>query len=469
MSKSRAKIGRREFLRKTGQGVGVAGVGVMAARTAEAHKRVEPVDPRTPKVGRLLTASDTIGIGVIGVGGRGTVLMSDLLERQRGGQKLAVRCVSDVYERRKKDAQDLAENVAGATIDAYTDYAELLARDDVDGVVIATPDHWHAKNSIEALQAGKDVYCEKPMTYTIEEAVDVRNAVYVTGRVYQCGSQHCSEDRWWQVRRFIKEGGIGKVLWAQADRSRNSAGGPYDRGGEWNWTIDEDATDDPSAGEAYIDWKRWLGPARKRPFSKPRFFQFRKFWDYSGGVATDLLYHWLAPLTIALDARPPEQATGAGGIFIQHDDREVPDTFMMTLDYPDDYTIILTSSMANRQGNPVVIRGHRATIWEHEDDAVRITAEEEFKEWFKKRYGAEEIILEPKARLEHMENWLEAIRTRRDAHCNAETAYRAMAGVRMGIDSYRKEKVIFYDGAKERYTLRHPRPHRDSKHPAVES
>jgi predicted dehydrogenase len=293
----------------------------------------------------------------------------------------------------------------------------------------------------------------------------VRNKVYETGRIFQCGAQGCSDDFWWQARKFIKKGGIGKVLWVQADYSRNSAGGPDDRGGEWNWHIDDDASDNPNAGEAYIDWQQWLGPAPKRPFSKPRFFQFRKFWDYSGGIATDLLYHVLAPITIALDAKAPERATGSGGIFVQHDDREVPDTFMMTLDYPDDYTVVLTSSMANRQSAPKVIRGHKATI-RPADKGMEVTAEDEFKEWFKKEFGAEQIVVPDEPRLGHVEKWLECIRTRGEVHLDAETAYRAMAGIKMGVEAYRQDKVIFWDGDKECYVKKHPRPNRASKFPA---
>ncbi|MBN2309022.1 MAG: Gfo/Idh/MocA family oxidoreductase [Candidatus Hydrogenedentes bacterium] len=456
---------RREFLRRTGQGAALAGAGMAGAQVAKARTPVTPCDLRAPKTGRVLDEGEVIGIGMIGVGGMGTGHLRELLGREKDGRKIQVRAVSDVYERRKKRAQAIAKEIVGRDIDAYTDYLDLIARDDIHAVVIATPDHWHAANSIHALEAGLDVYCQKPVTLTIEESLDVRDKVYETGRVFQCGAQRCSEDWWWQARKLIKEGGIGKVLWAQADYSRNSADGPDERGGEWNWPIDADATDDPAGGDGYVDWARWLGPARKRPFSKPRFFQFRKFWDYSGGIATDLLYHVLAPMTIALDAKAPEKATAAGGIYVQHDDREVPDTYMSMLDYPDDYTVVLTSSMANRQALPTVIRGHRATI-RPENDGIKVTAENEFKEWFSKRYGAEEIFIPGEPRAGHVDNWLECIRTRKTPHLDADTAYRAMAGIKMGVDAYRQQKAVFWDCERERYVRKHPRPHRASFLPA---
>jgi len=310
-----SEMDRRNFLQNVGRGAAVAGLGLAAASAAEAtpRRKVIAADPHAPKTGRLPGPEAVLGIGIIGVGGMGSGHLGELLDREKKGDKVAVRAISDVYVRRQKAAAGRVKEAVGRDIEAYTDYRKLLEREDIDAVVIATPDHWHALNSIHALEAGKDVYCQKPVTYTIEESIEVRDKVFETGRVFQCGAQGSSEDFYWQARKFIKNGGIGKVLWAQGDYSRNSSGGPNNRGGEWNWHIDDDATDNPAGGDAYVDWHQWLGPAKTRPFSKPRFFQFRKFWDYSGGIATDLLYHLLAPLTIALDARPPERATGSGG------------------------------------------------------------------------------------------------------------------------------------------------------------
>lgn len=462
-------MNRRGFLSNLGKGAALTGLGITLAQEAQAKRAVEKADPHSPKTGKLLTEEDIIGIGIIGVGGMGSGHLGELLEMEKDGVKVQVRAICDVYERRKKAAAGRVKEAVNRDIESYAEYRKLLEREDIDAVVIATPDHWHALNSIHAMQAGKDVYCQKPVTYTVEEAIEVRDTAFETGRIFQCGAQRSSEDFFWKARDFIKKGGIGKVLWAQGDYSRNSSGGPGDRGGEWNWHIDEDASDDPNAGEAYIDWKQWLGPAPRRPFSKPRFFQFRKFWDYSGGIATDLLYHLLAPLTIALDARPPERATGSGGIYVQKDDREVPDTFMMNLDYPDEYTIVMTSSMANQQALPLVIRGHCGTIYPHKNKGMRVVAEPQFKEWFKKEHGAEEIVIPADPRPGHVTNWLECIKTRNQPNLDAETAYRAMAGIKMGVDAYRQDKVIFWDGEKEQYVHEHPRPKRDSKYPVEKS
>ncbi len=465
MTREHTDMDRRGFLLRAGQGMAFTGIALAMADEAHARGKVSCADPHAPKTGRLLKDDEVIGLGIIGVGGMGGGHLGELLARENKGEKVQVRAVSDVYKRRQTGSKTAVRDSVKREAEAYFDYKKLLERDDIHGVVIATPDHWHAQCAMDAMLAGKDVYCQKPVTLTIEESLKVRDTALATGRVFQCGAQNCSDDWFWQARKFIKDGGIGEIIYAQADYSRNSGTPENPMGGEWNYRIDPDASDDPKAGEGYIDWKQWLGPAPKRPFSQQRFFQFRKYWDYSGGIATDLLYHYLAPLIIALDAKAPERAMAGGGIYVQHDDREVPDTFLVTLDFPDDYSIVMTSSMANSQANPPMIRGHRATIRPAEG-GMKVTAEPQFKEWFKGKYGAEEIFVAKEPRLDHMGKWLECMRTREETHCTAETAYRAMAGVKMACDSYRQEKFIFWDNDKEKYVRSHPRPNRTSKFPA---
>ena len=455
MSGSKGRIGRREFLRRAGEGTAIVGVSVMGAScaTAPPGKAVKIADPSAPTTGRLVPPGRKIGTGFMGVGGRGNSLLGNMMERVANEGGVEVKAVCDIYEPRKARARRVSR------ADVHHDYRELLARDDIDAVVIASPDHWHAQMCLDALDAGKDVYVEKPFTLTIDEARRVRDKVLETGRVLQCGAGRCSDDLWWQAREFIKQGGIGKVVWVQGDYSRNSGSPENPQGGEWNYKIDRNASPEN------LDWETWLGPAPKRPFSKPRYFQFRKFWDYSGGIATDLLYHFLAPMMVALDSSFPERVTASGGIYVQHDDREVPDTYMTQLDYPDDYTIVLTSSMANKQGLPTVIRGHRATI--HADG--RVVAEEEFAGWFKERYGAAEIRLPLKERMGHMDNFLHCVRTREKPHCDVELAYRTMVAIKLGVDSYRQDRVMFFDPTAEHQVNSHPRPNRTSKFPVMKS
>ena len=243
---------RRNFLKITASGLTLAAM-------------VGPASRSVPG------ANDLINIGVIGVGGRGTSLVEELVDRK----DCKVVAVCAVYEKRVKRAMGIC---GGA---GYRYYQELLDRPDIDAVFIATPDHWHAPVAIDTLKAGKDVYLEKPMTRTAEEAKRLWEVWRKTDRVLQVGVQATSSDCWWKARQVIDSDMIGKPVWAQASCSRNSG----DRG-EWNWDIDPEASPD-ATGDANVDWKTWLGNAPRRPWSPDRFFRFRKFWDYSGGIICD--------------------------------------------------------------------------------------------------------------------------------------------------------------------------------------
>ena len=400
---------RRDFLKGSAAAVGLGLVGggsVMASP-------------------RVLGANDRILIGLVGCGSRGTSHLRGLVEKSRTPEgKLAVVAVSDIYQPRK----DRAKEISGGEV--YHDYRKLLERNDLDAVVIATPDHWHARMAIDAMDAGKDVYLEKPMTYTWEEAREVVTVVNRTGRVLQVGAQSCSQDQWWKANKLIKDGAIGKVLWTTGSYSRNSTKG------EWNYNIDESASPDN------LDWKTWLGSAPKRPFDKERYFRWRKYWDYSGGIATDLFYHQLSHLQIALGPEFPSRVSAGGGIYVQHD-RDVPDTFHMIIDYPSGHSVVLCSSMANRQGVPELIRGHEATMY-FESPGVVVRPEDEFKE------SRQEITVATEPRSSHMDNWLECIRTRNRPHLDADTAYRIMVAINLGVQSYRKERVMKFDPEKQR-------------------
>lgn len=399
------KITRRDFLKQSALAAAAAGMYSMAAPSA-------------------LGANELLNIGVIGCGGRGTGLLQDVVSRSENPDaNIKVIAVCDIYEPRKQRAQEICKG------QLFHEYTELLALDDVDAVIIASPDHWHARMSIDAMNAGKDVYCEKPMTLYWEEAKEVARVQALTGRVMQVGAQSASEDRVWKANDVIRQGGLGKVLWSTGGYCRNS------REGEWNWWID------PEASPQNLDWKRFLGSAPERPFDPERFFRFRKYWDYSGGIATDLFYHTLAHMEVALTPELPKRVSAAGGIFAFHD-REVPDTFHMLIDYPSDHTVLLTSSMANRQGVDDVIRGHEATL-RFGGPGVIVEPEDEYKNERQRL----EIAQEPRA--DHMTNWLECLRSRKQPHLDAQAAYKTMVAIALGVKSYREGKVIHFDPEKE--------------------
>jgi predicted dehydrogenase len=452
----RPRLGRREFV-KSAVGAGVA-LGVVG-RAAPAHARV-------------LGANDRINVAVIGTGSRGTYLLRWVMET--GGQiepplplfgpprevkkpdpALATQVVAvcDVYVKRKNAAAAFAKSELSTL-----DYRQVLDRPDVDAVIIATPDHWHAPIALEALAKGKDVYLEKPVTHTVEEAKNLATAVKKTGRVLQVGSQTTSSDQWWRARQAIQDGMIGKLLMSQGSYHRNS-----DKG-EWNWTIDP-AAGPEAKGEDFVDWKMWLGNAPPRPWDADRFFRFRKYWDYSGGIATDLFYHVVAPLNICWgEAQFPRRVYGSGGNYVFTDDgREVPDTFMLTADYAKGHSLVLSSSMANDTHIPGLIRGHEGTItmvpdgkFEGKVDFITVTPQSIAKQAFKEKHGTIEMKIETEPRESHMENFLRCVRTRQKPVLDADTAYRAMVPIGMSVQSYREGRVLYFDEAAEKVVAAPP-------------
>jgi predicted dehydrogenase len=443
------KLGRREFVKSAvGAGVALGAIG----RAAPAHARV-------------LGANDRINVALIGSGSRGMSLLRWVMET--GGQiEPPASPFGPPRERKEPDPALAAQVVAVcavsvtrktraaefATSDSTLDYRQVLDRDDVDAVIIATPDHWHARMALEALAKGKDVYLEKPVTHTVEEAKSVAAAVKKSGRVLQVGSQTTSSDQWWKARRVIQDGMIGKLLMSQGSYHRNS-----DKG-EWNWKIEPDAGPD-GKGDDFVDWKMWLGDAPARPWDADRFFRFRKYWDYSGGIATDLFYHVLAPLNICWgEPQFPRRVNASGGIYVFTDDgREVPDTFTLTADYPRGHSLVLSSSMANDTHIPGLIRGHEGTIvmvpdgkFEGKVDYITVSAQPVGKKAFKERYGTIEMKLETEPRESHMENFLRCVRTKEKPVLDAETAYRAMVPIGMAVQSYREGRVLYFDEGSEK-------------------
>ena len=430
-------VNRRDFLRTAsavGTSLGLAG-SALAARPA--------------KTGRVLGANDRINVGIIGCGGRGTYVANEFHQVGQGEANAHIVAVCDVYEKRKRMNQDKYK------AEGYLDYRELLNRDDVDAVVVATPDHWHARIALDAMDRGKDVYLEKPMCHTIDEAHQLVSTVKETKRVLQVGSQTTSGDQWWKARKAVQDGMIGKMLLSQGSYHRNSVEG------EWNWPIDKDAGPQ-GKGENFIDWKMWLGSAPKREFDADRFFRFRKYWDYSGGIATDLFFHVVAPMQICWgEAQFPTKVMAGGGIYEFKDEREVPDTFYLTGDYAKGHSIVLSSCMANSQHIPGLIRGHGATLTmvDHgrfEGFAPNITLKAEkdshgkyiVPELEEKYKGETEIkipIEQTDAMKVHVGNFLKCIRTREKPTLDVETAAHAQVLITLGVLSYRHGKVMYFD------------------------
>ncbi|HVX67379.1 MAG TPA: Gfo/Idh/MocA family oxidoreductase [Bryobacteraceae bacterium] len=422
-------MNRRDFV-KGAAGI-AAGMG-LAGRTFAAQQS-----------GRVIGANDRINVAAIGVGGRGT-WVAQVFAKVGQEANAQIVAVCDVYQKR------VTENKAKHNCDGYLDYREVLARKDVDAVLIATPDHWHAPIALAALDAGKDVYLEKPMTHTIDEARQLVEKVKATKRVLQVGSQTTSAPQWWKAKQAISEGAIGQMIMSQGSYHRNS------KEGEWNWPIDPDCGPDKK-GDGYIDWKTWLGSAPKRPWDPDRFFRFRKFWDYSGGIATDLFFHVAAPLNICWsEPQFPHKVMAGGGIYVFKDTREVPDTFHLIGEYKQGHSVVLTSSMANSQHIPGLIRGHAGTIimvdhgmFEAPTDHITLKPETEVvDEAYITKFGKEpkEIPVEKvDDEMLHVGNFLECVRSRQNPRLDVETAAHAQVLISMSVESYRQGRVLYFD------------------------
>jgi len=285
---------------------------------------------------RLFAASrspnDRIGVGFIGCGSRSHAHLKAVHYLSTHGENVHIVAACDIYRPR------LQKVAQGYNAKAYRDYRELLADPDVDVVCIATPDHHHGYQAIDALRAGKDVYCEKPVTHWSQFELTRRLAQEVerTGRVFQLGTQGMFDSAWAQMKKLVADGLIGQPVHAECG---------YFRVGDWGER--GMPIDDPNAKPGPdLDWDAFIAHAPKRPFDISRFFRWRMYEDYAGGPCTDLFPHSLTPVVSVLGLTTPEIVVATGGKF-RYQQREVPDTFNMLIDYPEKVTIAVLGTQAN--------------------------------------------------------------------------------------------------------------------------
>lgn len=455
---------RRQFLGRTAAAIASASVAGKLAAAPAKEKAVKKVTTR------VLGANDRINLAFIGNG----MQFLGLLQRgfQPRKEKLGdfeYTAMCDVWGPRLKNAREKTRAEKG-----YSDYREIIQRADIDGVVIAVPDHWHYAIAREALLSGKDVYLEKPMTYTVDEAARLNDLVNQTKRVLQVGGSGVTTQLYWKVNEYIKAGKMGKILWGLISYNRNTSGGMWDYPipgiGSESW---------PNAefSEKNCDWKRWLGPARKRPLSAERYFRWRKYWDYSGGNATDLLYHRLGAMSTMIGFDFPTRVVGAGGVYVQKN-REVPDTYMTMIEYPGEYCINMISCMGNEESSPISIYGNWGTLQIVQErmqagdamgDLTRprggrpgreiavIKAERQFLNKFKEANdGKTEVTIEPSENEDLADNWLNCMRSRQSPAYNALRGFQVMVAIKLGVDSYREGRVMAFDPGARRVISKPP-------------
>jgi len=423
----KSSISRRQFVR----GIATTTAGVVTFGT--------PLGMSAKSYSRIMGANEKINVGVIGCGGMANSHMDALLQ-MRDSDNVNIAAVCDVYTNRLDRAKELTK------AQAFANYKEVLANKEIDYVLIATPEHWHYQMTLDAIDAGKHIYVEKPMTHTIDQAKDIVEKVEKAKLKLQVGVQGMSDDSYETAHQMIQDGALGKVVMAHIDYSRNY---PNDF-----WTNPIDSQARPGVN---LDWEAWLGPAPKRPWDPRRYFEWRRYWDYSGGIATDLFIHRVTRIIKSVGLHFPDYVVATGGKWNYVDSvAEIPDTFNMMLDYPEKTTVMLVSSLANDTPIRHVIRGHKATL-EFKREGFTITPQETSDKdaisgtgedvggsgvFTHKKTGAEDITL-------HHRNLQHAIRTNEPLKCDQNLGYYGVVACMMGVQSLRQRKYLKWDAQNE--------------------
>lgn len=415
------------------------------------------------RTGRATAASDRITVGVLGAGARA----QELIDRAVHIPGVEVNAVCDAYSGRARRARVRTGNRA----QIHRDYREILAREDVDTVFIGTPDHWHRQMAIESLEAGKDIYIEKPMTFDVDEGLEIIDAVKRTGRILQVGSQGMSSQIERAARRFVEVGRLGQITLIRASYNRNTASGA------WLYPIPPDANEDT------VDWKGFLGPAPDRPFDLERFFRWRCYWDYSGGIATDLFVHLVTSIHFVMRATMPKTVLASGELHRWKDTHEVPDTINALLVYPEGFTVNLSSTFNNQSSSEsgfeilgtegsVLFRGDRLEFRPenvNEDNRWVVRSwEEELEQQYYSRpdvmeqespwTGKPSLNLDVEVHEEqgldptyvHLEQFFESVRSRKQPQQDAVMGHRAASAAHMVNQSLRKKQAVEWDFERDR-------------------
>jgi len=372
---------------------------------------------------RVLGANERLRGGVIGSGGRGRLLTAEFKEI---GVEMAAVC--DVY----KPNLELGLKQASTNARGYDDYRRLLEDKSIDVVIIATPDHWHAQMTIDAVEAGKDVYLEKPLAHTIEEGFRIIQATRRTRRVVQVGTQRRSAELFQQGRKLMGE--LGEV------RLVNS------------WWLNRQETLRRGNLEGELDWQKWLGPAPKREFDPLRFFNWYYFYDYSGGLLVGQAAHIIDCINWYMNSSFPLAVNCTGGR-INLDGAEIPETATMAVEYPENYLAVFTLGYKAMRYHP-----HNDQLQQYHGARGRLDLGREHYALYPQ---SNEIEMKPSvaerrpgsfagATRAHIRNFLECVKTREDPTATVEMGQWTNVALCMAMESLRKGRRIEYDPKTQR-------------------
>jgi len=373
----------------------------------------------------VLGANDRVRVGIIGPGSRGQELMRHAL----ACENVEIVAAADVYSRRLEEARAIAPQAK-----TFSDYRSVLDDRSVDAVLIATPQHLHCEHFTAALEAGKHVYLEKTMAFTVEHAKKMRDACRrASGRVVQIGHQSCASGMMADALRFLAEEPMGKITAIHMTMYRNT---PHGRP-QWARPVYPDMTPEN------IVWKAFLGEAPERPFDPNRYINWRFFWDYSGGNVYENMCHQIAFWYKALGLAIPRRATMTGGIYLWKDGREVPDTMCVTLEQPEEMLISWNSGFGNdRLGSGEDVLGTDGTI--EKASQIRYTPQRVNVKDRQEKLG---LSRAPQHAL--MEDFIRSIRQGGEPACPFDLGFRVSIACRMAVESYRQQRGVAWDPQRE--------------------
>ena len=416
----RNPLSRREFLVQSTAAAAAIGVGSWAAeRTATAAVR-------------KIAANDRISVGLIGSGGRGTSGLLDALSDANTD------CVAlcDVADFRMQTTCERIEqklkkaNRPVAKIDRYGDYRKLLDRKDIDAVIIATPDHWHYRPFMAALEAGKHIYQEKPMSFTIEQGMEMVDAVKKHPELtIQIGTQRRSGKQYMKAKAYIDEGHLGKIVMVRCYDTRN-------------WSAAGDPFLLKNMPENQVDWKQFEEPcAKKHPYDSHRYFAWRWFWDYAGGLMTDVGVHVMDIVHLLTDKSMPVSATCNGGVYL-FDHWETPDVVEAVWDYGSHMVTFVSQFGNSRIGTGLTIYGEKQTL-EVQGDKVLVWNEGE---------PDKPVLQIPAENGNHHVNWLDSIRTGQTPNAPVELGFTSLLPSHLANLAYKTGRKITWDAANRKAT-----------------
>jgi len=427
---------RRTFLTTSAAIAGAAAVFGLAgrARAGQPWYDATPLGATVP-AGKLRTVTDgrTIRMGLIGPGGMGRGHCQAFANFHKTGQAdVEIVAVSDCSIPQMKRGKEIIDAEWNNDCAMHQNYKDLLAREDINAVLIASPEHWHAQHIIDALTAGKDVYTEKPMTLRFSQAMDVRKTVLAhPDQIFQVGTQMMMIPKYGKARQAIKDGKIGKPIWSQTSYCRNS------KDGEWNY-YELGLGGEPGKD---LDWDAWCGYMGRQPWDPKVYARWRRYRKFSTGIIGDLLVHVMTPLIYALDQGWPTRVVGTGGRYIDLD-MENHDQVNIQAQFEGGHTMVVAGSTDNEVGLETMIRGHKANMYLN-GRHVQIRPERIFVDDVDEEEIQCEDIGNDQDRLRL--NWLECLRSREPAASNIDLASKVMVIVDAATRSMWDGKAYTFD------------------------